>query len=68
MPETFPFMVVGNKLDLADESRAVEKSTAEEFCNREGMQLLEASARDNINVEEAFRALAEQALKRQAEM
>ncbi len=28
MPETFPFMVVGNKLDLADDSRAVEKSQA----------------------------------------
>ena len=28
MPETFPFLVVGNKLDLADESRAVETSVA----------------------------------------
>ena len=51
MPETFPFMVIGNKLDLADESRAVEKSQAEGFCQREGMEFLEASARDNINVE-----------------
>lgn len=25
-PETFPFMVVGNKLDLAEDQRAVEQS------------------------------------------
>lgn len=64
MPETFPFMVVGNKLDLAEDSRVIERATAEDFCKREGMQLLETSARDNINVEEAFAQLAEQALKR----
>ena len=28
MPESFPFLVVGNKLDLEDESRAVETSVA----------------------------------------
>ena len=37
MPETFPFMVVGNKLDMADEERSVDKQTAEDFCQREGM-------------------------------
>lgn len=67
-PESFPFMVVGNKLDLAEDSRAVERSAAEEFCRREGMEFLETSARDNLNVEEAFKCLAAQALKRQAEM
>jgi len=68
MPETFPFMVVGNKLDMEDDSRAVEKSTAEDYCSREGMSFIETSARDNVNVEEAFRVLATEALKRQAEM
>lgn len=32
------------------------------------MEFLETSAKDNINVEEAFKTLASQALKRQAEM
>ena len=32
------------------------------------MEFVETSARDNVNVEEAFRTLAIQALKRQAEM
>jgi len=61
-------MVVGNKLDLAEDSRVIERGTAEDFCKREGMEFLETSARDNVNVEEAFAALAAQALKRQAEM
>lgn len=64
MPETFPFMVVGNKLDLAEDSRVIEKETADEFCRREGMECIETSARDNLNVEVAFAKLAEQALKR----
>ena len=64
MPETFPFMVVGNKLDMADEERSVDKQAAEDFCQREGMQFIETSARDNVNVEEAFRLLATEALKR----
>ena len=64
MPETFPFMVVGNKLDMADEERSVDKQTAEDFCQREGMQFIETSARDNVNVEDAFRQLATEALKR----
>lgn len=68
MPESFPFMVIGNKLDLAEDSRAVERSQAEEYSRREGMQFLETSARDNVNVEEAFKILAKQALQRQAEM
>ena len=68
MPETFPFMVVGNKLDLAEDSRVVDRAVGEDFCKREGMEFIETSARDNLNVEEAFAQLAEQALKRQAEM
>lgn len=66
-PESFPFMVVGNKSDLSDE-RVVETSTAQEFCDNEGMGFIETSARDNTNVEDAFRSLATAALKRQADM
>lgn len=63
MPESFPFMVIGNKLDI-EEDRSVEKETAGEFAKQEGMEFLETSAKDNVNVEEAFKILASQALKR----
>ena len=69
MPESFPFMVIGNKLDLEDEERAVDREAAERYCTQEGnMAFIETSARDNVNVEEAFYRLATQALARQAEM
>ena len=31
-PENFPFMLIGNKMDLEDEARAVQRSQAEEWC------------------------------------
>ena len=67
MPESFPFMVIGNKIDN-EEDRNVEKEQAQEYAKREGMEFLETSARENVNVEEAFKVLATQALKRQVEM
>ena len=68
-PENFPFMLVGNKLDLEDDARAVTKLQAEEWCETNGnMEFIETSARDNKNVEQAFFKLAQKALKRQTEM
>ena len=68
-PETFPFMVIGNKLDLEEENRVVERAQAEAYCKKDGkMAFMETSAKDNLNVEQAFAELAAQAIKRQAEM
>ena len=64
-PETFPFMVIGNKLDLEEENRVVERVQAEAYCKKDGkMAFMETSARDNLNVEQAFAELAAQAIKR----
>ena len=30
--DSFPFMVIGNKLDLEEESRAISTATAKEWC------------------------------------
>ena len=67
--ENFPFMVIGNKLDLEDESRAISSDTAREWCKQNGnLTFIETSAKDNKNVEEAFIKLATQALRRQQEL
>ncbi len=67
-PLTFPFLVIGNKVDLADEQRQVSHSNAARFCQEEGdMMLVETSARNNVNVETAFKNLATLALKRQSQ-
>ena len=67
--DSFPFMVVGNKLDIANENRQVSEQTAKRQCQDNGEMLhIETSARSNTNVEKAFVMLAELALKRQEEM
>ena len=64
--ETFPFMVVGNKVDLEDDARAVSTESAQEWCRHNGnLEFIETSAAKNQNVEEAFVRLAKQALIRQ---
>ncbi len=51
-PETFPFLIVGNKVDLEAEKRAVSKDLAEKFCAENGdITYLETSAKNNSNVE-----------------
>ncbi|CDW83790.1 cg5915-pa [Stylonychia lemnae] len=67
-PEGFPFMIVGNKIDLENE-RQVSLNEGEKVCKQNGDLLFtEASARTNQNVEIAFQKLAANALKRQEEM
>ena len=64
-PESFPFMVIGNKLDLEDEGRAVSFNELEAFCEDHGaMGYMETSAKENMNVETCFMQLAAKALKR----
>jgi len=53
-PETFPFLVVGNKLDLEQEQRSVSYKNLERFCKENGnMLFVEASAKSNLNVEQS---------------
>ena len=68
-PESFPFIVVGNKLDMAQENRQVSQIQLQRFCQENGnLQWAETSAKGNLGVEEAFVKLAERALARQEEM
>lgn len=69
MPETFPFIVVGNKVDIADDNRQVSQVQLQRFCQEQGgLPWAETSAKGNIGVEAAFTKLAERALARQEEM
>ena len=58
-------MVIGNKLDMEEECRAVSFNELESFCeDHGGMAFMETSAKENMNVEQAFLQLASKALKR----
>jgi len=48
-------ILVGNKCEVTD--RIVLKEDAMRFANQMGIQLFETSAKENINVEEMFRAI-----------
>lgn len=66
-PDTFPFVVLGNKVDL-DSSRVIDKKTAEEWAKQRGnIPYFEVSAKDGMGVEQAFEKIAKNALGRETD-
>jgi len=65
--ETFPFMVLGNKADLAPTRRQVSAQTAKNWCAKKGdVPCFETSAKDASNVETAFHTIAKKALQQES--
>merc|ERR1711964_588814 len=65
-PENFPFVVLGNKIDL--ESRAIFQKRALAWCQaKNNIPCFETSAKEAINVEQAFQTIAKNALQQEAE-
>lgn len=50
--------LVGNKLDL-EESRQIESETAKEYADEAGLIFSEVSAKNGLNIQDTFRAIAE---------
>jgi len=64
--DQFPFVVLGNKADLA-KKRAVSTQKAQAWCQQKGdIPYFETSAKDSINVEQAFFTIAKNALAQEA--
>ncbi|KAI6655973.1 Ras-related protein Rab-1A [Oopsacas minuta] len=61
------FILVGNKCDL-ESKRAVESSTGKEFADNLNIPFIETSAKENINVEQAFVLLAAMIVKKLPEV
>jgi Ras-related protein Rab-7A len=60
-PETFPFVVLGNKIDL--DNREVPINRVKLWCQyRNNMDYIETSAKDARNVDLAFQKIAKNAL------
>jgi Ras-related protein Rab-7A len=54
-PESFPFVVLGNKVDVEESKRMISSKRAMAFCQAKGgIPYFETSAKDAINVEQAF--------------
>lgn len=66
-PENFPFIVLGNKIDL-ESSRVVSQKRAQAWCQSKGnIPYFETSAKEAINVEQAFQTIAKNAMKEEEE-
>jgi len=64
-PENFPFVVIGNKVDMAD-NRTVTTKRAQQWCQeKNNVPYFETSAKEAVNVEQAFQTIAKNALARE---
>lgn len=68
-PDNFPFVVLGNKVDMeGGNSRTVTENTAKSWCEGKGaIPYFETSAKEDLNVEAAFQCIAQTALQNEVE-
>ncbi|TEB19936.1 ras-domain-containing protein [Coprinellus micaceus] len=58
-PDEFPFVVLGNKVDVDESKRQVSQKRAMTWCQAKGnLPYFETSAKEAINVEQAFQSVA----------
>jgi Ras-related protein Rab-7A len=61
-PEKFPFVVLGNKIDLENQ-RVITTEKAQTWCmSKSSIPYFETSAKEAINVDQAFQTIARNAL------
>ncbi|XP_022721431.1 ras-related protein Rab7-like isoform X2 [Durio zibethinus] len=68
-PENFPFVVLGNKVDVdGGNSRVVSEKKVKAWCASKGnIPYFETSAKEGFNVDAAFECIAKNALKNEPE-
>ncbi|KAI8929186.1 ras family-domain-containing protein [Entophlyctis helioformis] len=68
-PDNFPFVVIGNKVDVEESKRQVTQKRAMTWCQQKGnIPYFETSAKEGINVDKAFHIIAKNSLKQEAEV
>ncbi|ERS96520.1 hypothetical protein HMPREF1624_06724 [Sporothrix schenckii ATCC 58251] len=66
-PDNFPFVVLGNKIDVEESKRVISTKRAMTFCQAHDIPYFETSAKEAINVEQAFEVIAKNALQQESE-
>ncbi|KAI9801538.1 MAG: Rab GTPase ypt7 [Sarcosagium campestre] len=65
-PESFPFVVLGNKIDVEESKQTVSSERAMSYCqSKGGIPYFETSAKEAVNVEQAFEVIARHALEQE---
>ncbi|KAI8621639.1 ras-related protein rab-7 [Chytriomyces sp. MP71] len=68
-PDNFPFVVLGNKVDLEESRRQVSQKRALTWCQQKGnIPYFETSAKEAINVDLAFQTMAKNALEQETDV
>ncbi|TPX55960.1 hypothetical protein PhCBS80983_g04900 [Powellomyces hirtus] len=68
-PDNFPFVVLGNKVDIEESKRQVSKKRAMTWCQQKGnIPYFETSAREAIDVEKSFQTVARNALQQESDV
>ena len=57
--QSIPILIIGTKTDLTNK-RVISKEEGQQFAQHYQLKLIETSAKDNQNIEECFRQLAQQ--------
>ncbi|CAO3698161.1 unnamed protein product [Rhizopus microsporus] len=68
-PDHFPFVLLGNKIDVEESRRMVSQKRAMAWCQSKGnIPYFETSAKEAINVEQAFQTIAKNALSQETDV
>ena len=68
-PDNFPFVVIGNKVDMEDTKRQVTQKRAMTWCQQRGnIPYYETSAKEGTNVEQAFHTIATNSIRQEADV
>ncbi|KAI8647838.1 vacuolar biogenesis protein [Parasitella parasitica] len=68
-PERFPFVLLGNKIDVEESKRMISQKRAMAWCQSKGnVPYFETSAKEAINVEQAFQTIAKNALSQETDV
>jgi len=64
-PDSFPFVIIGNKCDRAEDRKVSEAKVKQSCASKGNIAYFETSAKDKINVDKAFEEVARLAFKRE---
>jgi Ras-related protein Rab-7A len=65
-PENFPFVIIGNKVDVDESKKVVSTKKAQQFAQNLGnLPLFQTSAKEAVNIDQAFDVIARNALQQE---
>ena len=68
-PDSFPFVLLGNKCDLDEGTHEVKTADVKNWCEVNGnMKFFKTSAKDSVNVEAAFQASVQTLIESEMKM